>query len=180
MAVRLGCRVSPELMGRKKRGSAKFRSRKVCGFSLRHEPALVRFTGECARIVGHSEKHTRMWSQKNLFAFLPASTAGQEVLELLGIGPEKSPSRPLAHRLGRLDSGQEGRLSVPILFGVVQRLLSPSTKTNLPLASLALRCGREAKVGAEAGPASPNRRVLSERRHTGVVAPARAAQTDHG
>jgi hypothetical protein len=55
MAVRLGCRVSPELMGRKKRGSAKFRSRKVCGFSLRHEPALVRFTGECARIVGQSE-----------------------------------------------------------------------------------------------------------------------------
>ena|SRR6516164_4625281 len=58
---------------------------------------------------GHSE-NTLACGRRGIYS--PSSlqvTSGQEVLQLLGIRPEKSPSRPLAHRLGRLDSGQEGR-----------------------------------------------------------------------
>ena len=48
----------------------------------------------------------------------------------------------------------EGRLSGPILFGLCGGCFRRLQKQYLPPATLALRCGQEAKIGTAAGPAA--------------------------
>jgi hypothetical protein len=50
-----------------------------------------------------------------------------------------------------LDSGVDGRILLGLCGGCFRRL----QEQNSPPAALALRCGREAKIGTATGPAAP-------------------------
>jgi len=60
----------------------------------------------------------------------------------------------------------KGVLSGPILFGLCGGCFRPLQKQNLPPATLALRCGREAKIGTAAGPAAPQSASTFRVRHS--------------
>jgi hypothetical protein len=64
------------------------------------------FSGVVPGYVGHSE-NTLACGRRGIYSpFSLQVTAGQEVLQLLGIRPEKSPSRPLA---ALLEAGQQAQ-----------------------------------------------------------------------